>query len=169
MWWIILLTVLSFFALVLLSRLVMEIDSTHDMYAVKFGRLFAARLLVHTDVPAVAIKMLWWRRTVPLFGNTPPPETENAVQPVQSKSRQRMSPAKMARKAKGLLASFRITQCFISIDTGNMPLNGLLFPWFYMIGRRSGKKIMINFEGRTVVILRIENTIARLLWAYIKS
>jgi len=55
------------------------------------------------------------------------------------------------------------------LDTGDMPLNGILFPWFYLFSRRVNHDVLINFNNENTIKLKIENSIARMLWAYIKS
>lgn len=72
------------------------------------------------------------------------------------------------KTVKQLIYSFKVNRLSIHIDSGNMALNGLLFPVFYHLGHRIGKDISVNFTGENRIILQIENNIARLAWAFFK-
>ncbi len=78
-------------------------------------------------------------------------------------------PGKIIRKAIAVIRSFRVQYCELNIDTGNMPLNGILYPLGPILTHKTGSKISINFDGDTIMILKIQNTIARMLWVYLKS
>lgn len=72
-------------------------------------------------------------------------------------------------RAMLLLRTFSITRCEIAVDTGNMPLNGMLYPQFYLAGLIMRKNISINFHNENRVIIEVTNSFSRLLWAFIKS
>lgn len=68
-----------------------------------------------------------------------------------------------------IIKSCKVKKCVIDIDTGNMPLNGKLFPLMYMLSRLTGKKFNINFTGKNEVVLTIKNNVYSILKAYIKN
>lgn len=68
-----------------------------------------------------------------------------------------------------VIMSFRLNACKIKIDTGNVQANALLFPIAYWIQVKSKKDISINFLGENIIILEIQNNLARMSWAYISS
>lgn len=76
-----------------------------------------------------------------------------------------ISPARL----KALAGSFKINTCTISIDTGDMPWNGMLYPAFYWLSWYSGKRIAINFTGKNEIVLEIQNSLARMSRAFISS
>jgi hypothetical protein len=118
----------------------------------------------------VRVKVAWWRKEFDLFQTTKAPTPVKSEKTVKKrKARKPMSPGKLLRKVRAILSTFRITRCFITIDTGDMRVNGILYPWVYLLKRRIRKNVSINFWGENVVILEAKNTIARMLWAYIKS
>lgn len=73
------------------------------------------------------------------------------------------------RKLRGVLRSFKINKCNVLLDTGDQQLNGILYPVFCMMRYYSGKYFEINFMNRNEVVLEIENSIARMGWAYLKA
>jgi hypothetical protein len=73
------------------------------------------------------------------------------------------------KKIKAVIKSFKVNKCYVSIDTGNMQLNGILYPLFYWMKVKSQKNIQINFIGETLIVLKIENSLARMSWAYLNS
>ena len=69
----------------------------------------------------------------------------------------------------GILKSFRIRKFLISVDTDNMQVNGIMYPICLLAQNISGRQIGINFVGENIIILKIENNIARIVWAFIKK
>ena len=72
-------------------------------------------------------------------------------------------------KVKAVLQSFKWDKCNVSLNTGDMPLNGILFPVVYLIAFLTGKNIRINFLDETSVELKIRNSLAGMSWAFLKS
>mgnify|MGYP001569964652 CR=1 FL=1 len=66
-----------------------------------------------------------------------------------------------------IIKTFKIKKCTVSIDTGNMPLNGMLFPFMYLTSSLTGKTFHINFTGQNEVVLTIKNNAFSILRAYI--
>ena len=80
-----------------------------------------------------------------------------------------LSMKRFFKKLISVLKSFTVTQCQVSIDTGNMPLNGLLYPLFWLVSKYTKKQIEINFRNDTYISLQIKNNLARITWAYITT
>ena len=55
------------------------------------------------------------------------------------------------------------------MDTDNMQVNGIMYPICLLAQNISGRQIGINFVGENIIILKIENNIARIVWAFIKK
>jgi hypothetical protein len=172
MWWLLIPGfIIAVFLFLLLVPLRFNVNSELGWIGVRYGRLAEASLLFNELMQVIRIRIGWWRREYTLeelLRNRRPTVTAERVAQRKKKSPQ-PDVKKLLRKMRGVLASFRLTECEVSIDTGDMPTNGLLYPLFYFWKLRSGKNISIAFNGETVVILQAENTIARMLWAYIKS
>lgn len=170
MWWLLLPGLLiAILLFILFAPIVIDVNSEEGIAGVRFGRLAEARLILNETVQAVRVRIAWWKKEFDL--NRPPAkrvEREGAGRAAR-KPKKPVPVGRMLRKIKGVVQSFRLNTCAISVDTGDMALNGILFPWFYLLRLRTGKNISISFTGETVVILQAENSIARMLWAYIKS
>ncbi len=67
---------------------------------------------------------------------------------------------------KAIARSFRVNRCYVNIDTGDLGLNGMLFPLFFWMSTASGKHIYINFLGENTVVLEIQNRLSRILQAF---
>jgi hypothetical protein len=171
LWWIVpvfLIVLLAGF--VLFTPFFVGIDSSTGYAGIRFGRLIEATLLFNETLQVVRVKIAWWRKEFDLFQSAKPVtpvQHEKAVR--KRKTRKAIPLAKLLRKVRAVLSTFRITRCFITIDTGDMRVNGILYPWVYLLKRRIRKNVSINFWGENVVILEAKNTIARMLWAYVKS
>lgn len=149
----------------LFARLVLEISSPHQTMGFRIGRIASATLC--EDYSTLELRIAWWKRR---YDITDMAGTGNSLTEHKSRAGAPRRKIKIDMAAiKRVVRSFRISRCRIEIDTGDMPLNGCLFPLFYAFRYWSGREVGINFCGRNTIILRIENTLARMLWAYIKS
>jgi hypothetical protein len=169
MWWVITLICLSIFTSLLFVGLYIDIDSTKNIYRIRFSNLISAQLVFPRQTIHLEIRIVLWKRNYDLMRigknkNKSSRDKADIENPVQ-----KYSGEKVFRLMRALIISFKIRKCTIMIDTGNMPLNGILFPWFYLFSRRINKTVMINFTGNNSVILQLENSLARMLWAYFKS
>jgi hypothetical protein len=115
------------------------------------------------------IRIAWWKRNYDLLQLGKSKNKSSRDQADVENPAQKHSGKKVFKLMRALIFSFKIRKCIIMIDTGNMPLNGILFPWFYLLSRRINKTVMINFTGNNSVILQLENSLAQMLWAYFKS
>ncbi|PBQ30556.1 hypothetical protein CNR22_01810 [Sphingobacteriaceae bacterium] len=116
--------------------------------------------------PALILKIAGWKRAITL---------ENSGAAKEVVIREPLSPSPQKRRNLSyhqlikLLQSFKIKTFYLDVDFGDMPLNGILFPYFYWLSGYSGKTVRINFNGNTVLILVVKNSIARMGWALISS
>jgi hypothetical protein len=167
MWWIII-TFLVIISYLIFAKLFIEIDSTVNLYRLSFGGILALSIVFIDDSIRLELKLFWWRKSYNL-NNAFTNESKDVVQTSNAKERKVFSLQKIFKNTTAVLKSFKIKKCFITIDTGNMPLNGILFPWVYLLSIYIKKKVSINFSGQNIIILQIENSFARMLWAYFKS
>lgn len=166
MWWLILPGILITVLMILLfSRIVINVNSEQGFASVRLSRIAQVCIVLNESVHVARIRIAWWEKEFDLFKLSPMKREVNR----QSSSAKKMAVGKMLRKLKGVLMSFKVSTCMVSVNTGDMALNGILFPWFYLLRLRTGRDISISFTGDTLVVLQVENSIARMLWAYIKS
>lgn len=168
MWWLILPALLiAVFLFILFAPIVIDVDSEQGVIGIRFSRLAEANLCLNETVQVARVRIAWWKKEYDL--TRLPVSSKPKVKREVPAKRKRMQVRTLLRKIKGVLRSFRLNTCTVSIDTGDMPMNGILFPFFYLLRLRTGKDISISFTGETVVVLQAENSIARMLWAYVKS
>lgn len=159
--------VLIFFFLVfylLFAPIYLQVDSRRGLIGISFHQLIKARLQLHDRSLFLEMKILGWPKQVDLL-----------AAPVSKKTRVKER-SKITRKSGFrfrrwwmVLKTFRTTTCDISIDTGSMPLNGALYPLFYLLSTRTKKSISINFRNENRIILEIQNNLARMVWAFIRT
>ena len=65
-----------------------------------------------------------------------------------------------------MVKSFEVKECYLNIDTRDMSWNGILYPMFYGLSRRTGKELYINFVDKNELRLTVRNNIARIGYAY---
>lgn len=157
--------VLLIMAYLLFAPFYIEVNSLSNLYRLRFHRLMSLSLKSNTDGWAVELKILFWKKHIRFTGG--PGKDDKKPEPA-SKPSSKM-PAIDLKKIIRVLKSFDLKVCDISLDTGHMPLNGILYPLVYMTGAYYRREISINFAGHNHVILEIENNLAKIIYAYYKS
>lgn len=158
------------FIYLLFSTIVIDIDTTMAYYSIRFGKLLQLLLLTAPPINTVELKIAFWRKRLKIRTNYFEKISTNYQSTNQSNRKTfTTQPNFTLNKVIGIVKSFKLTRCNIILDTGNMPLNGFLFPWFYLLSIKLNKVIGINFNGRNSCILQVKNSIAQMLWAYIKA
>jgi hypothetical protein len=142
-----------------------EINSTTGLIQVRFHRLARATVVIEHDVLLVQVNALWWKKTFDILDAFAQRREQKA--PSVQKMRQQSTRSIPLKKVRGVLASFTIRQCRIMLDTGDVRANATLFPVFYWLHRTTGRNIAINFTQQNDLVLDIENSIARIVWAFI--
>jgi hypothetical protein len=148
----------------------LEIDSNSGVLRIRYHWIATADLLVGNNSLYVNLKIGWWKKEYDLLKRRTKIKggTGSTILTGKHKKINSFSSLKSGKIMKGLLASFHLKKCYIMIDTDDMPLNGILYPWFWLLTNQTKKNVMINFHGENIVILQLENTMARILWAYLK-
>jgi hypothetical protein len=161
MGWIIAISVISFiFIYLLFASLFIEINSTAGLYRIRFYGLASGRLYLADSSLIADLKIALWHKKIDLF----------ALKKKEKKKEKKTKKRKIKfRKILGVIKSFKINTFRLLIDSGNARTNGILFPFFYLLSRLSGKTFEINFTDENEISLEIENNIARMLWAYFNS
>ena len=150
---------------VLFAPFYIEINSAEKIYQFRFHRLAVASFNLTNSSLLLDIKILFWRKRLDLFSEN---KTESTKKKQNKQVKKRNIGSFNFKKLKALLKSFKVNRCDINIDTGNMQLNGMLFPLAYLVSRYFKKNIKINFMNKNSIILEIENNLAKMAYAYIK-
>jgi hypothetical protein len=162
-WLLILFIILFIFlAYILFAPVHIEIDSTKDLYGIRFHRLLRISLKTDDDL-LLELKLMRWKKRFSL---------SNPMQYKQQENRETTKPMKRKvvfklNKIVPVLKSFKVKTFDISVDSHNMQLNGILFPIVYFAGFYFNKNIRISFVGENHLILYMNNTLGRMAAAYI--
>ena len=143
-----------------------EINSVDEIIQFRLHHLARGTVLFKTESIFLQLRITWWQKEIDLLAIKGKPAKVKKVVKVKEK---KALPKRIFRKLWAVIKSFQVRQCRISIDTGDMPANGLLFPVFYWIGRWLNKPVSINFNDENIVILEVKNNMARMLWAYLRA
>jgi len=139
----------------------LEVNSDLNVYRVRFHKLFCVRY--KPEESSIETNFLGWSYERPLITSN---KNERPVIEKQKKTNGKPLPvAKLLRVMK----TFKINKCYVCVDSGDMHLNGLLYPFFAWLNWYSGKIFQINFTGRNLVILEVENSLARMSRAWLGS
>lgn len=169
---ILLVVLLVLVCYLLFAPILIEINSISGVCRMQFHRLAEFAISWRQEAPILKLTIAWWQKEMNLFSI----RKTTAVEKVGPAHEERKPAGKSKRslrmglsKGIGIVKSFKVRECYISLDTGNMPLNGILYPWFYLLSYYFRKPIQINFYGEEVFIISIENNMARIALAYLKS
>ncbi|MDR3693947.1 hypothetical protein [Mucilaginibacter sp.] len=157
------LTLIAVIGYVLFAPFFLEINSFNNFYGIRFLYLASANLILIDDRLKINIKAVGWHRLMDPFAKSKKAETKPVKQKKEKKSNFSLP------LVKALLKTFKIKKCFLDIDTGDVQVNGILYPIAYWLGTCTAKPISINFLHHNEINLEIENNMARLIKAYIYS
>jgi hypothetical protein len=157
------LVLLLIFSYLLFAPFYFELDSINHICRVRFHLLASAGLIFTGNTLKIDLKIVGWRKQIDLLAGEQKPKEPGF--PKKKKKRISIS----FRMAKAVIKSFKVTRCYLSVDSGNMLLNGLLYPGFYWLSIQTNRHIEINFMDENELVLEIENSIARITKAIIFS
>jgi hypothetical protein len=167
MWWLtaLLLIVLISTLYLLFAPFYIELNSHTGLYRFRFHRLVSLSAKFVNSAVVFELKILFWKRPF-TFHQT----AERNIQPTKYKKSNKTKKRNLRiQTVVNMLRSFKINTCDIALDTGDVVLNGRLYPLFYLLGFFTRKPILISFTGQSHIVLEIENNLARLSRALIIS
>jgi hypothetical protein len=164
-WPLLLITVLIFGLIT--ASIVLEVNSNSHLLRFRFGRIASIQMIWQDEMPAFLLKIFGVSKIVVLKNNS----TRKVKTIVANKKTNRASKKisiKRLKKILNVLRSFKIKKLSINVDTGDASLNGILFPIMILLSSKYKRQLAINFNGEEEFILIIENSIGRMIRAYIK-
>jgi hypothetical protein len=137
----------------------LEINTRNLLFRLRFHRIGTARLNFRDNSLLLHWSVLGMGKEIDLL----------AVRKEGTKKRSQQSKTSIPPRHKilAVLESFKLNKFSLQLDTGDMALNGLLFPWFMGAGCMIHRKVGINFADRNELILEIENNALRMVRAYL--
>jgi hypothetical protein len=152
------------FSYLLLAPFYVEINSLTGLYGLRFHHLATGRLAIEEGSIIIDVCIAGWKKRIDLLTKPASKTTK------QTSSNKRRKPIKLSFSLmKDMIKSFKINQCYLNIDTGNRPLNGIIYPLFYLAGTYFDRPVSINFLEKNEFILEIENNFANILKTIIHS
>jgi hypothetical protein len=169
---IILVGLVGFIIYLLVAPFVLIVDSNKALIRIKlFGIASAEPLIVDCDIVLlIRVFGVGFRLNITekIIKSGVRKKKQKIHADIQAHPKPRQNKSFSLRKLMNVLYSFRFRVFRLHIDTGDYPLNGLLFPLFFWLSKWSGKDFQVNFNNRNELVMHLENSLARVLWAYIK-
>jgi hypothetical protein len=164
-WLMVILLVLTILmAYLLFAPFSLQVDSVKGIFRFRFHKLARGILLIRDNTLLLSLKIAGWQKDIDLL------KKRAGKKPGASKKEPQKRKVQFPfRKAIRVLNSFKIKQFFITISWPHMHLNGILYPVTIWLSSISGKTISTNFQNENIIVLEIENNIARMLWAFLKA
>lgn len=161
---VLLFIVFLIFIYFLFAPFYLEVNTADGLYRIRFHWLISISLKTNTASPMLELRLMGQKKQIDLFSQ----KQTSKQKPIIAKQKKRKVKISL-KKIAGMLKSFKINKCIIHIDSGDMQINGILYPLFYWISCYSKRDVRVNFLGENKMILEIENNLARMSWAYISS
>jgi len=165
MLWVIILSLFLLLSWLLFSELELKLDTRIPAIWVQWISIGKVTLVYEREEWWLKIRILFYRKKWSLlYLILSPAKTKKQVERI---SRKKNKPAR--RWLPGLfkmLTSFQIKEWQLAIDTGDYSQNAMLYPLNYFSNTR--QHVQVNFINENFLVLRITNTLWRILYSLIK-
>jgi hypothetical protein len=149
----------------LLTPLVIEVDSIRSKYRVSYRGIATADLLFKDGRLFLHLWVLGWNRTIDPFVS----KKKDVVvrqEALPKRKRRHLKIETVMKKGWAVLRSFRIKHFYVNIDTDDYRVNAWLYPLAILLTKER-RTFRINFNGDTVIRFRIENRLGNMLLALV--
>ena len=149
---------------ILIAPLRIKIDSSNSIYEVEWKGIASAKLLPEIGNFLVQIRVLFWKKELSPFA----PKRKKKKSPTKKKEKtKRMGFLRFSwEKLIKIIGSWNLKVCKINIDTHDVIRNSYLVPIFYFLQNKK-RSLNINYQGLNQLDIEMENTVGRMLKAYI--
>jgi len=153
----------------LFAPLFVEVDSEIGLFRIRLHHIASAALRLTASSLIIDLNVAGWKKPIDLLGGREKVRRkelkENGAKAKPIRKQRKIS----FRRVLAVLRSFKVKTCQVVADTGDMPLNGMLYPVFYWLSIWSGQAFRVSFNDENEVKLNIENNMARMLWTYFRT
>ncbi len=146
----------------LLAPLYLEVNSVNGICRIRLHRAASLRIYITEESLYLEVIILGWHKIIDLAAIKAAPEK---VKKISRNKGHRIS----VHKIMSVIRSFKLNKCYAAVDTGNMSLNGILYPGIWYLSQWIHGDLRINFQDENEIILEIENNCFRMLRAYVVS
>jgi len=146
----------------LFAPLVLEVNTHNNLYRFAVLPVFSIRWVYDVFPGHPEISICGFKRKLDLFQ-----QKDKAVQKKKRKKDHQSFFKPSFQGIKAVVKSFRVKRWLVNIDTGDMALNGVMYPLMYILTRITRRTFTINFLGKNEIIITIHNNAFRMLKAYI--
>lgn len=163
---VILILFLLLLVYLLLAPLVLHIDTAKNQYYLQYKGLAKATILNdEKEVIKIRLNALFTSFNFYPLRKTKASGSKRETKEKEARKRKSLMSLKTGFR---LLKSFTIKKFLIDIDTGDCISNAKLYPFFAFLNYRFGG-FNINYEGRTQLILRMQNRPVNLIKSFITN
>lgn len=146
----------------LLAPFYLEVNSRENRYCIRYHKLAEAKIYATAESLFLELRIMGWHTIIDLL------RRRNGK--IKTVKKTKPGVVKISvRKMLAIVKSFKLSRCRVSADTGDMAMNGILYPWLFWLGRLTKNDVRINFCNDNAIELVIENNFYRLLRAYLTN
>jgi hypothetical protein len=157
--WLLLLALLLIVCGLLLSPIILSIDTRIPEIKFSWKGIGNAAINYKEEKFLLRFRIFFYAKEIQL-------RRIKGTKKKQAKSkRKKRNSLKMFRKILGVFKTFRVPVWRISIDTGDYVYNAWLYPLNYFIGT---EHCNINFHEENYMVLELRNNLAQMLYAWFR-
>lgn len=150
----------------LFAPLILQVDTHQNIYVLRWVGLVKASLVPRSDDLLLRLQFPFWQRDFSLITLlTQSYKTKKTTTRKASPSRRKSWRFSWSRFQR-LFQSFRVFYFRLDVDTDDYVTNAYLYPVCHALCTPT-RSLTINFQGRNQCAFRIQNTVAKLLAAFI--
>ncbi len=167
--WIFILAILVILVgFILLTPLIIHIDSERNEYMIIW------KGIARVNVLPGAREILAIRISTPVYATTLYPfrpahhRAETTVKhPAQKKQQHKRKMSHLPGRIVHIVKSFRVRECIIDIDTGDYQWNAWLYPVLWFLNR-GNRHLHVNYVNRNIARIDLRNNLIKMIYAFIR-
>jgi len=161
-WWIVLIVLFGALLWLLVSPVVLEIDTRTPAATVNWRTIGDVQVWFE-DEWWLSFRLFFFRKTI-RFADMK--SKEKKKRPGRIKRKKKIDFRRMLRKIGQVITSFQVMEWRLALDTGDNCRNAQLFPLNYL--PRSTDHLLINFMDENYLVLKIRNRPWKMLYAFLR-
>ena len=155
---------------ILVIPIEVELSTLTEKYEIRVGKIVNSGLEISDEgIIAIRIKMVWWDKKFILFPPTAEIKKDEKKNKPQPKNKKNTLTKENVTRIFSVVKSFKVIRFYINIDTDDYILNAFLYPLFFVLKKRKGLNIQVNYEGLEELDILIKNNLMRMGIAYLRN
>jgi len=163
-WVIILIVLISFISWLLISPVVIKVDTMIPMTELRWVSIGNVRIWYETEW-WLSFRILFFQKTI-RFSEMKRKSKKIKDTASKKKPKKKIKISRMLKKLTRVIKTFRVTEWQLAIDTGDSTRNAQLYPLNYL--PYTFEHLRINFRDENFLLLKIRSSPWKILYAFLR-